>query len=476
MKLKSKVAQNISISFIGKILSSLLGVVAITFIARKLGPDGFGNYSIVFAFLYIFSVFADFGLYNLAVREISKEKANESKILSSIITTRALLLLFSYLIILIILPFIDSYSFKVKIGIAISYIGFIFLSFSQILASIFQKHLKTVYLAFGDVVSRAFQIIAVIYLFYFTNANFIEFLMVFILGSFLNFLFLIHYAKKFISFKLNFDKRLILQNLKASAPMGISLILVLVYFKGDTIILSLLKTPTDVGIYNIAYKFIETLIFFPMMFVGIITPILTKNFSKKNLHLTKKTLQKSFDFLSLTSLPIVFGGIYFSKQIIHLLGGNAYKDAYIVLAILMIAVLFMFFGALFGNAAIAFYKQKKAMYIYGTAGIINIILNFILIEKLSYFGAAFVTVITEILVTLMLFYICYEATKFLPSMKVFIKSLLASTLMILIIHKLSINNLFIGFFIGSILYFILTYFIFKSITKDELIAFLRLRS
>ena len=59
--------------------------------------------------------------------------------------------------------------------------------------------------------------------------------------------------------------------------MGIAAILVMIYFKLDTVMLSFMKDQIDVGIYGLAYKILENLIFFPAMFVGLIMPLLSKH-------------------------------------------------------------------------------------------------------------------------------------------------------------------------------------------------------
>lgn len=468
--IKQRVAKNTVISFSGKIVSSLIGLVSMAFIARELGPEGFGSYNVVVAFLYIFSVFADFGLYNLLIREVSKPQANEKEVVSNIFATRILLLLFFYLTSFIVVYFIPVYSSQIKFGVMIASLGFVFLSLSQILMGIFQKYLKTLLPAIADVSARVVQLVLVVYL-YKTQADFLDFLWVFVLGSFINFILVYVFAKKFVPFNISFKKLSIIKILKESWPLATSSILVLVYFKGDTLILSFLKDFKDVGIYNIAYRVIENIIFFPAMFVGLVMPLLS-NYFVSNIDNFKKVFQKSFDFLNVVSVPIIFGGFYLAPEIINLLGGDKFEGAVLTFRILIFSIFFMFLGALFGNSIIAMNRQKQVMFAYGIAAIFNISANIYFIEKYSYIGASFVNVATELLVTFLMFVIIYKYIKYIPKISTLLKAVLSGAIMTLALWVFPFGGLFTLLLVGVLTYFSSMYFI-KGISKEDFSLFLK---
>jgi len=470
MGLKEKIAKNTTISFSGKIISSLIGLVSIAFMARELGPEGFGSYNIVVAFLYVFSVFADFGLYNILTREISKPDADEKESVAHIFATRIILLVFFFSLSIAIIYFLPFYSSQIKFGALLASFGFVFLSLSQVLMGVFQKYLKTIYPAIADVSARIIQLILVLYL-YFHGASFIAFLLVFVLGAFVNFLLVYIFSRKYIPFVLIFNKNKIRSILKESWPLAISSVLVLAYFKGDTIILSFLKSPEDVGVYNMAYKIIENIIFFPAMFVGLVMPLLSNYFVSDQIAF-KKVFQKSFDFLNIVSIPVIFGGFYLASDIINIIGGSGFSDSILTFKILIFSLFFVFLGALFGNTIIAIHKQKEVMFAYGMAAIFNISANIYFIEKYSYIGASFVNIATEFLATAAMFLIIKKALNFSINLSILIKALLSASVMILIMFFMPWQNIFFLFFIGAFVYFISIYTL-KGVTKDDFFMFLR---
>ncbi|MCK5085368.1 oligosaccharide flippase family protein, partial [Candidatus Parcubacteria bacterium] len=86
LNLTQKVAYNAIFSAISRIVEVSLALVIIGLTTRYLGEGGFGDYIIVVTFIYIFSVIADLGLYSIVVREISREGADEEKIVNNAFT------------------------------------------------------------------------------------------------------------------------------------------------------------------------------------------------------------------------------------------------------------------------------------------------------------------------------------------------------------------------------------------------------
>jgi len=62
MRLSAKIFYNIIVQIIGKIIATVLGLVAIAIITRQLGLAGFGQYTTIITWLSFFAILADFGL------------------------------------------------------------------------------------------------------------------------------------------------------------------------------------------------------------------------------------------------------------------------------------------------------------------------------------------------------------------------------------------------------------------------------
>ena len=463
-ELKKKIAQNFLISFGGRFIAGAIGIVSVALITRTIGTDGFGAYSTALAFLYIFSVCADFGLHPLLAREIAKQDADEAATISSIFSTRVLLLFASILLSFSVVAFMP-YSSAVKWGVVIAALGFVFQSLSGVLMGVFQKHLKTGIPALADISARIMQCAAAAYLFY-TGGSFLHFLFIFTLGGAVQFCIVYTSVRRQIPFRLVFQKEALVRTLKESWPMAVSAILVLVYFKGDTLLLSFLRTPHDVGVYGVAYKILENIIFFPIMFVGLVMPLLSKYFTADR-EMFRAVFQKTFDFLAIIVVPLAAGGILLAPALIRILAGGGFEEAALPLRILLIAVVFIFFGALFGSTIIAIHKQKKVMWVYGSAAVLNIAANLYLISRYSYIGAAATTAVTELVVSSSMLFIIYKTTRHLPRIGALVKACGATAVMVAALI-MSPSQSFLFLIVLGVLVYAWALYALRGITQEDL--------
>ena len=476
MTLVRKIAYNTVVSMGARVVGVALSLVGIGFIARYLGQEGFGSYALILAFLAIFNILADLGLYSLMTREISRPGADEKKIASNIFTLRVVVLLI-FLSLAFITVWFFPYPLQVKIGVAIGAASFLFLSASQVLMGIFQKYLRTDKAALAEVIGRAIQLGLVI-LFIHLDLGLLAILTALIVSAGSIFILNFFFARKYVPLTLAFDFPFWKKLLKAAFPIAISIVLTLIYFKIDSIFLSLgfinrssASPISDVGIYNIAYKVLEGLIFFPAMLVGLIMPLLSK-FAFSDQAQFKKIFQKTLDILIIFIVPIVIGLLILSLPVVVLIGGKEFSASAPVLQILTLAVGLIFLGNLFGHSIIALDKQKIGAWIYFGGMIFNVIANLIFIPKYSYLGAAMTTVFTEFLVTALMLYLIYKTISCFPSFKIIFKVLFAGLIMGGFLYYFQAWNLFLLIGLGGVIY-IVTLYLIKGITKEEVLMLVR---
>lgn len=462
--LSKKIAYNTIISAGARIIGLALSLITIGLIARYLGQVQFGYYATVLAFLYFFNVLADLGLYSVCLRDISVIGADEKKIASNAFTLRFFAGLF-FLCLASIVVYFFPYSNQVKIGVSIGAIGFWALSNQQVMVGVFQKYLKMNKVVIGELSGRVIQLGLVVF-FIWRDFGFLSIIIAFACGALINFVLVFLFAREFIPISFQFDFVFWKKLLKESLPLALAIIFTVIYFKLDTIMLSLMKPPIDVGIYNLAYRLLESLLFFPAMFVGLIMPLMSKYaFFEKNKF--KKIVQKTLDILLIFIIPMVVGILFLSSKIVVLIGGDDFVLSGGVLNILIIAAGFIFLGVLFSNIIISLKKQKALAVIYGIGAVFNLIANFIFIPKYSYYGAAWTTVFTELIVTVMIIFVVYNSLNYLLSFKIIFKCASAVLIMVLPLYFLSEWNLFILAPLSALIYFGCLW-LFKGISSEEI--------
>lgn len=406
-KLLIVLGYNTFFQIIGKIFSVILSFFSIGLLTRYLGKEGFGNYSLILAYLSIFSILGDFGLQMTMTRELVKEKRIE--VYGSYFLIKCLLFILSIIVPCFTLFFLP-YSKSIKTGIIIGSFGFGLGYLNNFGIVIFQANLRLDLVTLVDIIIKLTSFIFLGFFIY-LKMGIYGIINTILLGNILGTIAIIFWLKKLnflnVSFKnignFIFATKFIKNIFKKTIPMGIINILFILFFKLDTLILSFLKGAKEVGIYTLSYKIIENMQLIWIFYLSVLYPLLSgflKDREEKKANFIIKTSILISIFLSI--LLIIIGEI-FAPFIIRVLGGNEFKESVWVFRILLLSLPMLFINNLFYHKFLAEEKILFLIKIYLTSLIISIILNLLLISKFSYWGSAVSVFLTEIY--LLLFYL-----------------------------------------------------------------------
>ncbi|QQS21015.1 MAG: flippase [Candidatus Moraniibacteriota bacterium] len=464
MALARRIAYNVVFNSIAKIASTVLALVAIGFITRYLGKEGFGDYATVLAFFSLFSSLADLGLSTLLAREISRKDAPEPTIIGNVLALRLGTSASVFLIALVFIPFLP-YGSDLRLGIALAAASFLVASSSGILNGIFQKRLIMFQVAAIELTGKVLQL-GIIILAVFFDWGFIAIVSALFASLFWNAISVYIFARRAISFHLSFDVSFWKSFLRESAPIGLISIVTFTYFKMDTIFLSVLQGSADVGIYNAAYKIIENLTFFPAMIAGLVLPL----FSRYILQEPEKfriVADKTFKVFVAFAAPLSIGGFFLAEDLARLIGGSEFVESAAPLRFLIFALGAIFFGNFFNAILIAGNKQKYLLIVLSGVALINIAANLVLIPQFSYMAAAFTSLGTESLVAFATAFLASKLLGYRPSFEGIIGILFSAFLMGSILFFFQ-NLPFPLLLLFGIVSYLLSLSLTGSITKNEL--------
>lgn len=468
-----KIAVNTIISFVSRIIGVILSFFSLGLAIRLLGPLAFGLYSTALTVAYVISFIADFGLYTLTVRELgrSSTKKEEENVFSHIFTIRlvSFILFFSIglgVVFLLGLEFEAS-----KSALLISALFYILMGFNQLFIGVFQKHLALARPSLHENIARIGILGGLAYLFFKQlTGDYTAVLMVYTAGTAYFFLANILNVRKIISFHLSVDWNYWKYILRQALPMALIAIFTAIYFKMDTLYIAHFRGQEEVGLYNAAYKLLETLIFFPSLLVGILMP----EFSRLALidkERFKNMFQGAFDVILLGVIPLVTLLYIEAGPIMNLIAGKAFEASANALKILAFGVGIIFFGALFSNALLALNLQKRLAFIYAAGAIFNIAANLLIVPHWGYIGAAVTTLFTEALVTIFMI-VRLEGTLFMRlTFRRSIPLLLSGA--VLILFLLFTRFPFIISASGGILLYVVCLFATGGIKREEVFTLLR---
>jgi len=456
------ISYNFGLAAIAKILGNLIALFLVGILTRYLGPSSYGHYSTVMAYLFIVSIVADLGLQMILVREISQNKRDEQSIVGKIFTLR-LLAAVIVTALSIGVVWLLPYEGVIQTGVMLASLFVIFSSLVQVLLGLFQKHLRLYFVSIADTIARLVQLGLVVALVATDVLTLPLVFVVVVISEIVHFFVVFWFARRITKIRLHVDIVYWRRILRLSLPIAASLVFTLLYFRIDTVFLSLMRSPEEVGVYSVAYKVLEMAVFIPALYAGLVMPKLAE-YAKNRKEEFIKIFNKAFDIISIMAFPAVVFLFLLASGIVQLIGGNAFAPAAHLLQILTVAIFVIFYGNLGGRGLIALDLQKQAMWIYLAGAVINIITNVIFIPQYGAVAAAWTTVLTEVFVTVAMFALIRKSmgTNFVSP--VFSKAFFAALIMSIFIAPVGD---FIWFGVAvSILYFP-TLFVLGGIRIEE---------
>jgi len=463
--LARRITYNTLVSAGARIFGLALSLITIGFITRYLGQSGFGYYTTVLAFLFFFTVTADLGLYHICVREISRQGADEEKITSNIFSLR----FFAGFFIFALAPLVSlffPYPAHVKTGILLASFGLWLASSYQVLMGVFQKYLRMDKVALVEILGRLIQLGLVI-LFIRLEFGFLSIIGALVVVYAFEFLLIFVLVQKHIPVRFGFDLALWRKLLKKSLPLGLAAIFTMFSFRLDAIMLSLMKPAAHAGIYNLAYRFLESMIFFPAMFIGLFAPLLAK-YAFSDLKKFKKIIQKAMDVLLIFVAPLLVSTFFLSKNLVILVAGDSFIVSASILNILIVAVGIKFLEVLFAKVIISLDKQKWILGIHAAGAVFNLTANLIFIPKYSYYGAALTTVLTGLLELSLMLAVLHFGFRVLPSFARSFRYVSAGLVMALVMYFLAGWAWSLAVAVAILVYFMFLYLIGGFSTRDIL--------
>lgn len=454
------------------LLSNILfPLVTFSYVARILGPEGYGKIQFIYVFAYYFVLIAAIGIPIYGIREIAKvrhDKIRLSKLFSelffiNIIST--LLLLTIYLCVIYSFNWFQEDIVLYLVGGLVVFAGFSNLDWYYNGVEQFR------FLATRSIIIKAISLIA-LFLFVRTKSDTIIYFLIIIFSIIGNNIWNLLKIRKLITFRF---KQL---NLKKHIPVLLTLfgatISISIYTLIDTLLLGFLADDASVGFYSAAVKINKITIPLVIALGIVLIPKITQSFENKDNNLLQSLIDKSFSFICLLGIPMSFGLFIFAPEFILVLSGEEFSAAILTMQITAPLAIIIGLAHLFGfQLLIPAGLEKKYLYATLAGMTVSVILNLLLISSFKDKGAAIATLTSEIVVTFISFYYVNKKMKLAFNWSLVLKSMIASLIFLPIAFILRtyqtdvIVRLFLAISSSAFFYFMIQTYIFKNIYIKE---------
>jgi len=189
----------------------------------------------------------------------------------------------------------------------------------------------------------------------------------------------------------------------------------------------------------------------------------------------QKTFEKAMIYLGIIAVPITFGVLALARPLILKVYTPEYEPSILTLQYLALSLLFLFLNFPLGSLLNACNRQVRNTVHIGIVMAINIILNIILIPKLSYLGAAISSSVSTFIMFILQMVVARQITPFSGKLLVtkFALIIISGLVMYLaLIYLLPLINFVILIPVGAVVYLTVLYLI-RGVNREDLLLLRR---
>ena len=367
-----------------KLGSALCGVVTFAFLARALGARGLGEYRTVLTLLLFAGAFFDFGLYPLTLREIAQPAADCARILGSAVGMRLASMCLA-IALLAMMVWASGFDPTVCTGVLIAGVGWIFLQLHEMLKAVFQFKMAQHRSAIAEMAGVSLSLLLIIGLMPFsvgTQGMLVATATGFCLTGTLAW----HYARQLVPFRPQLDLPTWRHFVVSCGPFAVSAIMLIIRLRVDLLLLSVLRPPAEVGLYDAPVKLYELLLSLASILGGLMTPTFIRDLR------TERTLTRRLNagIAAIAIFAALFVAVLFecAEPIVTLLAGTDFTRAARPLRIIAAAAGLAGLTSILRFAAIALNRQVM-MTRADLAGVgVALVVHLTLIPRFGLMGAA----------------------------------------------------------------------------------------
>ena len=398
-KTKKKFAFDVGWVFASMLIIFILHFFQNPIVARFLGPDGLGLFSMVTMLASIVSLVAGFGISGAIVKYVAEYKDDKNKLhalVSSGLITMTFLGMSSSIVFFILSDTLagvfnmPSLSFLLKIYAPI----FPFLLISEVIIGLFNGLREMKYYSFINtfqgVLTFSF-ILAFLFIGFGVEGALVGTMLAVIASMGISAIVM----RKFIHFTIsNYKKYTKKLTSFGSRLMGANSIN-LIQYQADSFLIGYFLTASDLGYYTTAVSLSRFFWRVPQSIQMITYPATSEYWSKDKRESLNKMIDKSMKYSACILLPVGLAVWFFAKDIVTFLFGDEFIYAVLPLQILLIGTVIN--GATsrpIGGSLAGAGRPDLDMIKVTVSAVVNVLLNILLIPHFGLIGAAVATTIS----------------------------------------------------------------------------------
>ena len=377
--------------------SIIFPLITAPYIFRTLGPVGSGRVDSAAAIITYFMMFASLGIPTYGIRTCAKVRDDKEKLsqtVQELMIINGVSMLLSFTVFLIMLAVVPEFTQERTLLL----INSISMVLNVVGVTWFYNAIEQY--AYITTCSIVFKIISILMMFLWVKnpEDYIKYGAITVFAGSASYLLNFWNLRKYVSFRkigrYNFK-----QHMKPIMVFFATTAAISVYTNLDIVMIRFMKGNAEVGYYTAAIK-VKTLLVSLITSLGtVLLPRLSYYIEKGEQEAFHRMVVKAFNFVLLVGLSVTMYFIFMAKESILLLAGEQFAASILPMQILMPAVLFIGLSNITGIQILTPQgEEKKVVYSIVFGAVLDFILNLVLIGKHGASGAAFATLMAELVV------------------------------------------------------------------------------
>ena len=396
--LNSKSIQNSGWIIGQQIFQMLLQLIVGVLTARYLGPSNYGSLNYTASFVAFFVSVTGLGMESVVIKKMIEHPDEEGYYLGSSMVLRLISSALSIVAVSLIVFLLNP---SEPIKLLLVFLQSFQLTFKaiQILDSWFQRHLQSKYVSIGKMIAcvavaayKVFLLVTSKGIVWFAASNVLTDGIIALVECWF-------YRKKNgqkLMFRFSFGKEL----LSESYHFIISGVMVAAYSQMDRIMIGQMMSDADVGYYTTATSICSMWVFIPTAIISSFQPRIMEIKQSGNDELYRLRLKQLYSAVIWLCIGVSAIVVLLARPAVLILYGEEYLESVGVLRIAIWFETFAMIGTARGIWILCENKNKYVKYYLLIGAVVNLLLNSLMIPPFGINGAAFATLITQFVTSL----------------------------------------------------------------------------
>lgn len=393
---KQTVAKNtfwLSVSNFG---GRLIKAVIVIYGARVLGTEAWGVFSYAASLAAFFTLFSDPGVNAVIMRDAPKtDESGKKKIIATTLVMKLFMIAFSGFIVIFVAPYFSTLP-GAKMLLPIVMLILTFDTIREFFSAFIRSQEKMEQEA-GIYLLTNLAIVIAGFVFLAASPTAQSFGWAYVTGSAIGAIIAVAVLRPYLKNILSYFSSTLIKPILSSAwPFAITGALGLLFTNTDVLIISWMRSASDVGIYSAAVRIIQIFYLIPMILQYSTLPALSRLAGGENERF-RAAFERTVSLVFVASVPLALGGVILGTQVMTLVFGGSYAAGSLSFKILMVTMLVDFSATIVSTAIFAYNHQRSLIVTSAIGGISNVAFDLLLIPPFGIAGSAVATLLAQIL-------------------------------------------------------------------------------